>query len=169
MRRIIIMLLITVLCLVLPGTVFHYFSWAGIKPDLPMLWVVYLALHHRTLEGIGYGFFVGLIFDIYIGRYIGLYAIVLVIVALLVSVLQKGWYKENVLLTMGLVFGLTALGQILLLLMASTAGLNWLSLSVFKGILGIAFYNCLLVPITYPLIHRSFTDGYLAPKLKYDR
>lgn len=168
MKRIILLFVILVFCLILPGTLFHYWSWAGIKPDLVMLLVTYIALHHSPAQGMGYGFVMGLIVDMYIGRYIGLYAITLGVVALLISFLQQRWYRENIPLTMVLVFIATILGQTLMVLVAKTAGLHWFFGDALKVIFGISFYNSLLVPITYPFIHRSFTNGLLYQKSKFD-
>lgn len=168
MKRNLLMLVILLICLILPGTVFHYWSWAGIKPDLAMLWVIYISLHHRPAQGIVYGFIAGLIVDFYFGRYLGLYAITFAGVALLISLLQQRWYKENIPLTMLLAFTVTFLGQTLIMVIASTAGLNWFIGEAYKVILGIALYNCLLVPLTYPFLHRSFSSGLLHQKAKFE-
>ena len=167
MRKL-LMVLILICCLVLPGTLFHYWSWAGIKPDLAMLWVIYLALHHRLDQSVGYGLGIGLIVDFYLGNNIGLYAITFTVVALLASLIQQRWYKENIPLTAALVFIVSLLGQTLVFLIALTAGLNWFFGDAIKLIVGIAFYNSLLVPITYPFIHKSFNEGFLRPKTKYE-
>ena len=169
MRRYIIMLMILVVCLVLPGTVFHYFSWNGIKPDLAMLWIIYIALHHRPAEGVAYGFATGLIVDLYFSRYIGIYTLSLAVVAFLISFLQQRWYRENIPLTMVLVFLATVLGQTIVSLLANIAGLNWYFGDALRMIFGIALYNTLLVPITYPLINRSFTTGILRQKSSSER
>lgn len=169
MKRNLLILTIVFLCLILPGTLFHYWSWAGIKPDLAMLWVIYLTLHNRPMQGIAYGFAIGLIVDMYLGRYIGLYAITLAVVALLISFFQQRWYKENILLTTVLVFIVTVIGQTIIVIVAKTAGLNWFFGEAIKVIFGIALYNALLVPITFPLIHRSFTKGLLYQKTKFEQ
>ena len=169
MRRYVVMLIILAFCLVLPGTVFHFLSWNGIKPDLAMLWIIYIALHHRPAEGAAYGFATGLIVDLYFSRYIGMYAITLAIVAFLISFLQQRWYKENIPLTMVLVFLATVLGQSIISLLANIAGLNWNFGDALRMIVGSALYNTLLVPITYPLVNRSFTQGILKQKSSYER
>ena len=167
MRKV-LMVLILICCLVLPGTLFHFWSWAGIKPDLAMLWVIYLALHHRLSQSLGYGLATGLIVDFYLGHNIGLYALTLTVVSLLASLIQRRWYKDNIPLIAALVFIVTLLGQTMVFLIALTAGLNWFFGDAFKLIVGIAFYNSLLVPITYPLIHKSFTEGLLRQKKEYE-
>ncbi len=169
MRRYIIMLIILIFCLILPGTVFHYLSWNGIKPDLAMLWLIYIAIHHRPSQGIAYGFAIGLIVDLYFSRYIGMYTITLAVVAFLISFLQQRWYRDNIPLTIVLVFLATLLGQIIVSLLANIAGLNWDFGNAVRMILGTALYNSLLVPITYPLANRSFTLGILRQKSNYER
>lgn len=169
MKRNLLFLVILFICFILPGTLFHYLSWAGIKPDLPMLWVIYLALHHRPGQAIGYGFAAGLLTDLYLGRYVGLNTITFALVALLIGFLQQRWYKENIPLTMVLVFMATFLGQTLMVLIAKIAGLHWFFGEALQVIIGIALYNSLLVPITYPLIHRSFTRGVLYQKAKFEQ
>ncbi len=167
MRRNLLMFVVLVFCLILPGTVFHYWSWNGIKPDLAMLWVIYIALHHKPVEGVIYGGVIGLIVDLYFGRYIGLCTVSFALVAFLVGLLQQRWYRENVVLTMALVFMVTFLGQSMMMILASTAGLNWYLGDAYRMIFGIALYNCLLVPLTYPFIHKSFTTGYLRQESLY--
>ncbi|KUO58254.1 MAG: rod shape-determining protein MreD [Gracilibacter sp. BRH_c7a] len=169
MRRYIFMLIILIFCLILPGTVFHYLSWNGIKPDLAMLWIIYIALHHRPSEGVAYGFATGLIVDMYFSRYIGMYTITLAVVAFLISLLQQRWYRDNIPLTVLLVFLASFLGQIIVSLLANIAGLNWDFGNAFRMIFGISLYNALLVPITYPLVNRSFTQGILKQKSNYER
>jgi hypothetical protein len=97
-----------------------------------------------------------------------LYAITFAGVALLISLLQQRWYKENIPLTMLLAFTVTFLGQTLIMVIASTAGLNWFIGEAYKVIFGIALYNCLLVPLTYPFLHRSFTSGLLHQKARFE-
>lgn len=169
MKRFLLMSMILVLCLILPGTLFHYWSWAGIKPDLAMLWVIYLALHHRPAQGTLYGLATGLIVDFYFGRYIGLYTLTLGVVALMISFLQQRWYRDNIPLTILLVFIATLLGQTLMVILAQTAGLKWFFEDALRVIWGIALYNSLLVPITYPIIHKSFISGFLYQKSRFEQ
>ena len=144
MKRNIVLFVLLCLCLVLQGTLFQYLSIGGIKPDLVMLLVIYIALHQKPLVGLAYGFGCGLIADMYLGRYIGLYAFILAVVALLVSFIQKKWYRENVILTMILVF--SYFSRPVVDGFGSVIGLQWSARNPFDTIMGISFYNCLLVP-----------------------
>jgi len=41
--------------------------------------------------------------------------------------------------------------------------------NIFGVAAGIAIYNVILVPATYPFIHRSFLHGWLRYRPKYER
>jgi len=157
------------LSLILPGTVFHFWSWAGIKPDLLMLLTIYIAMHHRLSSSVFWGLGAGLLKDFFLGRHIGMYTLTLAVVALLSYWLAERWYRENFVLTTFMVFLVTAVGQIMIAFLSLGAGLKWPLLDIGRLVIGISFYNAVLVPITYPLIHRSFVRGWLRYKPRYER
>ncbi len=95
-----------------PGTLFQYLSFGRIRPDLVTLFVIYTALHHKPVSAAVYGFGTGLIADMFLGRYIGLYAIMLAAVALAIGFIQQRWYRENIVLTVALVFFFTFLDKL---------------------------------------------------------
>jgi rod shape-determining protein MreD len=162
------MFVIWCVCLILSGTVFELFSWGAVKPDLVMLWAIYTALHHTPVRGAVCGFVSGLLFDFYLGRYFGVYTVVLPLVSLLSGILQKNWYRENIPFTIGLVFLLTLSGQSAVALLALTGGAVLYLRDAVPLIAAISFYNALLVPITYPWLHRAFTRGFLKQKVKWE-
>ncbi|WP_206810996.1 rod shape-determining protein MreD [Paradesulfitobacterium ferrireducens] len=157
------------LSLILPGTVFYFWDWSGIKPDLMMLLVIYLALHHRLLTGVIWGLGAGLVQDLYLGRYIGMYTLTLAVVALFSSWLSQRWYRDNFPLMTLLVFLASALGQLLIGFLSLAAGLAWSGQDIIRLVLGIGIYNAVLVPLTYPWIHRSFMYGWLRYRPKYEQ
>jgi rod shape-determining protein MreD len=150
------------------GTVFEQLSWGAAKPDLIMLWAVYAALHHTPARGMVYGLVSGILFDFYLGRYIGIYTVVLPLVSLLSGLLQKNWYRENIPLTIVMVFMLTLIGQSAVAILAAAGGAAIYLRDAVPLVAGIAFYNALLVPLTYPWLHRAFTRGFLKRKLKWE-
>ena len=157
------------LSLILQGTVFQFWSWAGIKPDLLMLLTIYIAMHHRLPSSVFWGLGAGLLEDLYLGRYIGMYTLTLAVVAFLSYWLAERWYRENYLLTTFMVFLVTAVGQILVAFLSLGAGLQWALGDIARVVIGVSFYNAVMVPITYPFIHQSFLHGWLRYKPKYER
>lgn len=158
-----------ILSLILPGTLFHYWSWMGNKPDFLMLLTIYIAMHHSLRTGVIWGLGAGLFQDLYLGRYIGMYTFTLAIVAFLSCWFTKHWFKDNYILTTFMVFLVTAVGQILIAFLSLGAGLQCSFGDIVRLVMGVSVYNAVLVPITYPLIHRSFLSGWLRYRPRYER
>lgn len=169
MRRSIILVLLLMLTLVLPGTLFHLWAWSGIKPDLIMLLTIYVALHSRPGGAVAWGLGAGLIQDFYLGHFIGMYTLTLTVVALFTTWLTGRWYRENFPLTVLLVFLTTAVGQLLIGFLGFGAGMQWSAGDILRIVIGVSIYNALLVLVTYPWIHRSFLHGWLRYLPKYER
>ena len=167
--RYFIIALMFLLSLILPGTVFHFWSWAGIKPDFLMLLTIYIAMHNRLSTGVYWGLGAGLLEDLYLGRYIGMYTLTLAVVAFLSYWLAERWYRENFILSTFTVFLVTAVGQIMIAILSLGAGLQWALGDITRLVLGVALYNAVLVPLTYPFIHRSFVQGWLRYRPPYER
>ncbi|OLN31883.1 rod shape-determining protein MreD [Desulfosporosinus metallidurans] len=157
------------LSLILPGTVFHFWSWSGIKPDLLMLLTIYMAMHHRLSSSLLWGLGAGLLEDLYLGRYIGMYTLSLTVVAFVSYWLAERWYRENFPLTTFMVFLVTAVGQIIVAFLTLGAGLQWSFGDIGRLVIGVSLYNAILVPLTYPWIHRSFLRGWLRYRPRYER
>lgn len=167
--RYFIMLGMLLLSLILPGTVFYFWSWGGIKPDLIMLFTIYMALHHRPVSGALWGLGAGILEDLYLGRHFGMYSLTLTGVALLSSWLAQRWYRENYALTTLLVFLVTFMGQTLIAFLSLGVGVQWTVTDALRLAMGVSLYNAILVPISYPWIHRSFLKGWLKYRPKYER
>ncbi|HUX47278.1 MAG TPA: rod shape-determining protein MreD [Desulfosporosinus sp.] len=167
--RYVLIVVMFLLSLILPGTVFHFWSWSGIKPDLLMLLTIYIAMHHRLSSSVFWGLGAGLLEDLYLGRYIGMNTLTLAVVAFMSYWLAERWYRENYLLTTFMVFLVTAVGQILVAFLSLGAGLQWSLGDIARLVIGVSLYNAVMVPITYPLIHRSFLRGWLRYRPRYER
>lgn len=169
MMRYVILVFLLLLTLVLPGTLFHLWAWSGIKPDLAMLLVIYIALHEQKRSGVFWGLGTGLVEDLYLGHYLGMYSVTLTAIAALTAWLAGRWYRENLPLTFVLVFLVTAAGQLMVGFLGLGAGLGWSASDILHTVVGVSIYNALLVLVTYPWIHHSFTRGWLRYRPKYER
>lgn len=167
--RYVLIAVMFLLSLILPGTVFHFWAWSGIKPDLLMLLTIYIAMHHRLPSSVLWGLGAGLLEDLYLGRYIGMYTLTMAVVAFLSYWLAERWYRENFLITTFVVFLVTAVGQIMIGFLSLGAGLQWSLADIVRLVIGVSFYNAVMVPITYPVIHRSFLRGWLRYRPRYER
>jgi rod shape-determining protein MreD len=162
------MIVIFIFCLIAPGTVFYYLSPLGIRPDLIMLWTIYFALHTSPRIALWTAFAMGLLTDLYIGSNLGLHTFALCAVAAVSIWLQKRWDKDNMMLVTLLVFSVTLAGQGVMVLLAALSGIGWAFGAALRVAVGVSLYNALLVLLTYPLIHRSFTKGWLRKRARYE-
>ena len=167
--RYVLIAVMFLLSLILPGTLFHFWSWSGIKPDLLMLLTIYIAMHHRLPSGLLWGLGAGLLEDLYLGRYIGMYTLTFAVVAALSYWLAERWYRENFLITTFIVLIATSAGQILVAFLSLGAGLHWSPTDISRLVIGVSLYNAILVPLTYPWIHQSFVRGRLRYRPRYER
>lgn len=67
--------LVTLLIVVAQTQVMRFLSLEGITPDILMIWVVYIALTGGQMQGMIWGFCVGVLFDLVTGNFIGLSAL----------------------------------------------------------------------------------------------
>ena len=167
--RYVLIAVMFLLSLILPGTVFHFWAWSGIKPDFLMLLTIYIAMHHRLPTSVCWGLGAGLLEDLFLGRYIGMYTLTLAVVAYVSYWLAERWYKENYILMTFMVFLVTAVGQSLVGFLSLGTGLQMTLGDIAHMVIGVSLYNTVMVPLTYPFIHRSFLHGWLRNRPKYER
>ena len=70
-----VMFFLTILGLVLQSTLLSEYTVAGVKPDLLLILVIFNCIFHGPDQGSLFGFFVGLLEDLYLGHFIGLNAL----------------------------------------------------------------------------------------------
>ena len=76
----------------------HFFSWyniAGIKPNLFIVFTLFLGLFLGKIYGLSLGLIFGILLDLFIGKRIGLNATMLGIAGLIGGVLDKSFSKEK--------------------------------------------------------------------------
>ena len=76
----------------------HFFSWyniAGIKPNLFIVFTLFLGLFLGKIYGLSLGLIFGILLDLFIGKRIGLNATMLGIAGLIGGVLDKSFPNEN--------------------------------------------------------------------------
>ncbi len=76
----------------------NFFSWyniAGIKPNLFIVFTLFIGLYLGRNYGLGLGIMFGLFLDFFVSKRIGLNAIMLGISGLLGGILDKSFSKES--------------------------------------------------------------------------
>ncbi len=137
----------------------NFFSWftiAGVKPNLFIIFILFVGLFAGKKIGIILGFVLGFMLDLLIGRTIGISGIMLAIVGGIGEYFDKNFSKESRITIMLMVIGSTVLYE------AGKYIYNIFRLNLNLEIYGFAkiliteiIYNSIIVIILYPLMQKT--------------
>lgn len=137
----------------------NFFSWyniAGIKPNLFIIFILFIGLFIGKKNGFILGIIFGLLLDLFIGKRIGLNAIMLSIAGLMGGTLDKSFSKESRITFMTMTFIVTILCEsINYVIQIILLNVNPIFNSFIKIIMVEAIYNTILIIILYPLIQKA--------------
>ncbi|MGI6036764.1 MAG: rod shape-determining protein MreD [Limnochordia bacterium] len=144
----------------LQASLFQFWTFFRIKPDLVLIFVVAMALLRPFRQGLWLGMMGGLLLDLFSGRYLGLHIFSKMIVAFGIGAVREYVYKENYFVPFVATFIGTVIDQGVYLTLASFFGLVvFRPEALTEVILPAAFYNSILTLFIYfRLVH---LDHYL--------
>ena len=136
----------------------NFFSWftiGGIKPNLFIIFVLFISLFAGMKIGIPFGIITGLYLDIVIGKRIGTSAIMLGIIGFIGGYFDKNFSKESRFTIMLMVMGCTCIYEIgYYILQTAQLSINVEILTFIKILIVEVIYNTILTIILYPLIQK---------------
>lgn len=136
----------------------NFFSWftiAGIKPNLFIMFVLFVSLFAGMKVGIPFGIFAGLFLDIIIGKNIGTSSIMLGIIGLIGGYFDKNFSKESRITIMLMVIGSTCVFEIgTYILQAIELSIHVEMVPFLTTLLIEVLYNTILTIILYPIIQK---------------
>lgn len=136
----------------------NFFSWftiAGIKPNLFIIYILFISLFAGRKVGVPFGILAGLYLDIVIGKKIGLCTIMLGVTGFIAGYFDKNFSKESRITTMLMVAGSTCIFEIGIYILQNIQLSNYIEILPFLITLLIeVFYNTILTIILYPLMQR---------------
>ena len=139
----------------LQANVFSTFTIAGIKPNLFVIYVLFIGLFANHILGISFGVVIGLLLDFLYGKTIGVTATMLCVIGYLAAYFDKNFSKENKLTIILMVAGATVIFELgTYLLNSFFLGFDAEYLYFTKIVLIEVLYNVLLSIILYPLIQK---------------
>lgn len=136
----------------------NFFTWyniAGIKPNLFIIFTLFIGLFIGKAYGVSLGIAFGILLDLFIGNRIGFNAIILGVCGLLGGILDKSFSKESRMIFMAMSILATIIGELIryilqiVILRADVALMQFLKIIIVEAI-----YNAILVIILYPLIQK---------------
>lgn len=150
---IIALILVFFIIYFLQVNIFGVFTIAGVKPNLFIIYILFIGLFANQFAGISFGVICGLIIDLLYGKAIGVSAIMLCAIGYLGSYFDKNFSKENKLTIIFMVVGATIIYEFGSYFISSIMlEFEREYLYFLKIVLIETLYNVLLSIILYPLI-----------------
>jgi rod shape-determining protein MreD len=141
--------------LVFQSTLFSFFQIRGVRPDLLIILVIFVALFRGPIEGGKAGFLAGLLEDLVVGQFIGMNAFIKMFVGVIVGLFEKRVYRENLLIPTAMVFIGTFIEGILFILLFNSFGpdIRWTE-GLYSLVMPMCLYNTIIGFLTYKPIYR---------------
>lgn len=136
----------------------NFFSWftiSGIKPNLFVIFILFMGLFGNRSMGIIYGAVFGIFLDLVYKIDVGINLIGLVLVGLIAILFNKNFSKDSRITIMFMVFGTTVIFELITYFVTYVLYSTNLEILVFIKILIIeVIYNILITIIIYPLMQK---------------
>lgn len=158
MKKALIILILIISFLIIYFLQVNFFSWftiASIKPNLFIIFVLFISLFAGMKVGIPFGIGIGLFLDIIIGKTMGTYCIMLGIVGIIGGYFDKNFSKDSRITMMLMVIGSTCtfeIGSYMLQVIESS-----IYVEIFPFLITLfieVIYNTILTIILYPMMQK---------------
>lgn len=152
-----LLVFLAIIGLVLQSTLFDHLIIAGVKPDIVLILALFYSIFQGPVRGGAFGFLLGLLEDIFLGRFIGMNALAKGLTSLVLGWMATGTFRENLLVPVLTLFVGTLFNELIFLFLGKIVGLTWSwNLWLWKGI-PLAIYNICLVPFIYARFYKWAT------------
>lgn len=140
----------------LQANFFNWFTIANIKPNLFVIYILFIALFAGKKLGAIFGLILGVYIDLLIGRTVGISGIMLFIIGIIGEYLEKNFSKDSKLTIILMVIGATAIYEIgVYVFNIFRLEMNAEIFSFAKILFIEIIYNAILVVILYPLMQKA--------------
>lgn len=140
----------------LQANFFTWFNIAGIKPNLFIVFILFIGLFIGNKLGFVFGLILGIFLDLLIGKSVGISGIMLAIVGLIGEYLDNNFSKDSRVTLILMVMGSTAiyeLGAYIFQILRWNIALE--ILPFVKTIVIEVIFNVVLVIILYPIMQKA--------------
>ena len=137
----------------LQANFFNWFTIAGIKPNLFVMFILFISLFAGMKVGISSAIFFGVFLDIVIGKHLGTYTVMFVAIAIMGGYLDKNFSKDSRLTIMLMVIASTMLFEIgRYILSFAVLRINVEIIPFIKILFIELLFNALITIIIYPIV-----------------
>jgi rod shape-determining protein MreD len=145
-----------VVAVFLQFTALNFIQIEGVKPDLGLVMVIFVAFLRGYRAGCWWGFVGGLLEDLYTGNFFGLNILTKMFIGCLVGLVEKQFYKDSLLVVVITTwFASMASGLVQYALLTYAGFLVSPGPALVKIILPVSFYNAITVPFLYRWFSRA--------------
>lgn len=134
----------------------NFFSWftiAGVKPNLFVIFILFIGLFGNRSMGIVYGSIVGIFLDLIYQEKIGANLFGLTLIGIIATLFDKNFSKDSRITIMFMVFGSTVIFEVVSYFINFIMySMNVEILNFIKILLIEVIYNILITIIIYPLM-----------------
>lgn len=153
MKRFLVSVFLIILCFLLQTTVFHWMSFGGIVPNLMIVLTASFGFMRGERTGLLYGFFCGLLIDIFFANVLGLNAMIYMYIGYANGKFNRIFFPDEIKLPLILIlFSDLAYGFLYYLTLFLLRGRFQLSYYFMHIILPEMVYTILTTLLLYPLI-----------------
>jgi rod shape-determining protein MreD len=143
------LVMLAILGVLLQSTLFAHIAIAGVTPDIILILTLFHSIFQGPRRGALFGFGLGLLEDIILGRFIGMNALSKGLTGGIAGWFAQRAFSENLLVPILSMFCGTVLNEAVFFMAGRVIGLNWsLELWVWRAI-PVAVFNTCLVPFVY--------------------
>lgn len=140
---------------ILQSNFFSWFTIAGVKPNLIIVFVLFIGLFTNEVYGLTFGVIFGLLLDIFISKKIGVSAIMLGLTGILGAILDKNFSKDSKITILGMVMITTFLYEFISYIVNSMIfSYIWEPKQFLIKVIIEVIYNAILTIILYPIMQK---------------
>lgn len=134
---------------------FSWFTIAGVKPNLFIIFILFIGLFAGKRIGILLGLILGVYLDLLVGRTVGISGILFAMIGIAGEYLDKNFSKESRITIMLMVIGCTIVYEVIgYLFHIVRLGIPIEIISFSKILLIEVIYNIFIIVIIYPMIRK---------------
>lgn len=151
----IILIIIGFIIYFLQSNFFNIFTIAGVKPNLFIIYILFIGLFGNRVIGIAYGVVVGIFLDLLFNETIGTNLLGFVFVSIIAILFDKNFSKNSRITIMFMVFGTTLFFELVSYFISFVLySINIDVVNFIKILIIEIIYNIILTIILYPLIQK---------------
>ena len=158
MRKIIInivLILIGIIIYFLQADFFNWFTISGIKPNIFVIYILFIGLFGNKTMGIFYGAFFGIFLDLILREKVGPNLIGYTLIGFISITFNRNFSKDSRLTIMFMVLGTTVLFEVICYFINYILYSSTIELFIFMKILLVeVIYNILITIIIYPAMQK---------------